>query len=145
MPMAVQTITAAQVTLLSNHTPGSGRAAEEISRGQWVYIEHNDDDNLYLASAEALVTANCVGVALNDVKKNGRLLYAQSGSEVDPGFTVTVGESYVLADDGAGGEQGNIAVIGEAAGENAVKVYLGVGKDANTLQIFIHNSRVFYA
>lgn len=129
------TVTEAEVLPGSDTTYFDGTFGETITAGEVVYLD-TSDDKLKLADCDASsATATIKGIAMNSGGDGQPGKVAIAGS-IDPGFTVTVGETYVLS-----GTAGGIAPIADLAAGDWVS-HLGVGLSASSLQLRIYNSGV---
>lgn len=133
--MADQTVTAAEVLPLSDTQSIDGTFGATITAGQVVY-KNSSDGEWYLADTDASVTAAAaVGIALCG-GGNGQPGKIAIGGTIDPGFTVTVGQIYVLS-----GTAGAIQLDSDLA-QNDWVTLIGVGLTASTLKLNIYASGV---
>lgn len=108
---------------------------ETVTAGQVCYILAATSA-AWLADADASAAAATIkGVAMNGGAA-GQVVRLAVGGEIDPGFTVTVGQTYV-----ASGTAGGIAPIADLASSDYVS-HLGWGKSASILKLDINNTAV---
>lgn len=88
------TITAASVAKSTGAVTSTGEAGATITAGQAVYLA--SDGQLELADADAVLTAECVGIALHGASTGQPLTY-QRGGRISIGATTTVGQIYVVS------------------------------------------------
>lgn len=132
--MADVTVTAAEVL------PKTGVNATQTSEVTWggtitaglaVYRDTADNNDCKAADCLAAASAVVAGIAMNGGGDGQPGQIAVSGN-IDPGFTVAVGETYVLSEAGA------ITPITDLATDDYVAI-IGHGIDATTLRLNIQN------
>lgn len=128
--MADVTVTAANVAKGSNSIVQNGVAGEAIDIGEVVYLD--TDDTWKLAATTSAVTAggNGIGIAVTAAAADGQPIQVQTGGDINPGATLTVGEIYVVSTNAAGG----LAPEGDNGSTDFVTV-LGVASTASNLKL----------
>ena len=130
--MADLTITVANVEYTSGQKINA-TAGATITAGDAVYLDASDANKVKPAhNTTSSATATCVGIALHGSLDEQPVTYLQNGGVMDLGATLTVGETYVLAADGA------ISPVGDVASSDYV-THIGIAKatDSITLNIFV--------
>lgn len=94
--MADITITAANVAHVSGTTT-TGTAGATITAGMPVYKDSTDSNELKGCDADAEASAAVVGIALHAASDGQPLTYANPGSVVNMGATLTAAEIYVCS------------------------------------------------
>lgn len=132
--MADYSPTAANVGLVSGPT-GRGLAGATVTRGEALYVDHDDDSKLKLADVDGTNPnlANVVGICLEDSTDDSLTTYARAGAIIDPGFTMTEGDIVVLSD------TGNMSPSGDLTTGDHVSV-IGVAIDTDRLHLILFNS-----
>lgn len=134
--MSIVSVTAAEVLPIAGSSVASdGAFGATVTAGQAVYLDPADSE-WKLAQADGTATeATCTGItACGGADGQPGRVYT-SGS-IDPGFTVTVGETYVL-----GATAGGIYPIADLAASDYVSI-IGVGITASQLDLVFKNSGV---
>ena len=134
--MADLTVTAADVLKGSNAQTKSVTAGASVSQGEPVYQDTDDNNERKPAAAgDTQIKANCEGIALN-AAEDGQPLTILTSGDLDPGATLTVGETYVVST-----TAGGIAPFGDLSSTNYVTV-LGVADAAGNLAVDIQVSGI---
>ena len=94
--MADITQTAASVAAASAAPFQEGTAGATIVAGDVLYKDSSSSEQLKLAINSAEASAEAVGVALNG-GATGQPIRYQTGGNINPGGTVTIGESYFVS------------------------------------------------
>ena len=127
--MATVTVTAAEVLPTATTEKEVGIAGETLTAGMSVYKKSSDANAWWKADADTAAEAQAGGIALCGAS-DGQYVVVATDGDIDPGFTCTVGETYIVAADVAGG----IAPIGDLlAGDYAT--ILGVATSASNLKL----------
>ena len=132
------TVTAAEVLPGTDTQYAHGVAGVAITGGQSVYLDSTTSTYKLADADDTAATAAVVGIAMNTAAANARLTVATSGS-LDPGFTVTVGQVYVVS-----GTAGGIAPVADLATSDIVSI-IGVGASATSLTLAIKNTGIIFA
>lgn len=112
-----------------------GYSASAILAGNWLYL--NTSGLLAPAQANAVATAELVGMALTSAPGANQPVKYACGGDVNPGGTVVVGMSYALSAAAAGA----FAPYADLASTNRVSM-IGVGITPSNLRINILNSGI---
>lgn len=127
--MADLTVTATGVLAASGAGKARGTAGGTITAGQPLYIDSSDSNKLKPCDADAsAAAAACVGIALHGAASGQPIEYQQSG-DINPGATVTVGESYYVSDTAGGIKPAADLVSGDYV------TFLGVGTTASNIKL----------
>ena len=127
-------ITASSVQVTSSTTTAQGTAGGAITAGIPLYL--NTSSQLVAAKADALLTSQAVGVALNNAASGQPVLYA-NGGDVTYNAALTAGVVYDVSAAAAGG----IAPNADMTTGNYVCV-LGVATSTTNLRLCIKASNV---
>ncbi len=129
-------VTATEVLDASDTVVTNGHFGETVTAGQVVYKKASDG-LFWLADADdTSATATVAGIAMNGGAA-GQPAEIAIGRTIDPGFTVTVGEIYVLS-----GTPGGIAPVADLASGDYVSI-IGIGITASSLSLEpLYNSGV---
>jgi hypothetical protein len=129
--MADKTPTPASVLAASGATLREGTAGVTITAGDLLYADADDSGSLKLADADALATANCVGIAVNGGADGQPIKYCTAGN-INPGFATVVGTIYYvsttaglwadISSDLTSGDFVTIIGVGTATNNVAVKI-----------------------
>lgn len=134
--MADITVTPANVVTYAGGSYETGTAGATITAGQTLYKDSADDNKLKLADANAsATTATVCGIALH-AATSGQPIRYQTGGDVNPGATVTVGTIYVQS-----GTAGGIAPSADLL-TGLYATILGVGITASKIKLILYNSGV---
>ena len=137
--MADVAITEADVQPGSSQPTVTGVAGEDITAGQLLYKDANDNGELKLAQHDgSLAEAELVGVALHTAKSGQPITYQTSGNYTCGG-TVVAGTTYV-----ASATPGGLAPQADAGTGDYVSV-LGVAISTTVILINITNSQATIA
>lgn len=128
---------AAEVVTVASVIPGTGIQYEDhiagatITAGQWVYLDTSDSSKAKLADANSSsATATVRGVAMHGALSGQPLRIAVRGN-INPGFTVGIGDFYILH-----GDAGGISLHTDLA-TGYYPVLLGIGTTASNLLLGI--------
>ncbi len=131
-------VTPAEVLPGADTSYVKGTLGETVTAGQCVYLDSTtatykkaDID----ASADA---ANAIGIAMNG-GSSGQFVKIATGGHIDPGFTVILGEIYVVS-----GTAGGIAPVADLA-QNDYTHILGLGISASSMKLAQVDSGVLHA
>jgi hypothetical protein len=132
--MAAISQTPASVVLVSG-TPATGTYGATVTAGMPIYRDAADSNQLKPCRANAAGTANCDGIALNNGADGQPGHYLPTGSVINLGATLVVGQTYSVSD----------AVAGEIVpnsdlGTTDFVTNLGVALTAANLMLSIVNS-----
>lgn len=96
--MADQSITAANVAASANAVKATAIAGEALTAGQVVY-KRASDGKVLLADTDSVIAEvrQVYGIALNGAGANQPVQVVTEDPSFTPGFTVTVGSTYVLS------------------------------------------------
>lgn len=135
--MAAVTVTAAEVLPLADTIIDKTRNfGATVTAGQAVYLDTSDNE-WKLADANLSAAASKLGGIAMNGGSDGQPAAVAIGGTIDPGFTVTVGEIYVLGATAAG----DINPVADLASGWYVNI-VGVGITASILKLAIVNSEV---
>lgn len=137
--MGAQSVTAAEVLPLAGVALVQVDAllGATVTAGQTVYKDEAVTPNTWkLAQADGTAAESvCGGIAMSGGAAGQTIKVATSGA-LDPGFTVTVGEIYVL-----GATAGSIYLESDLAASDYVSI-VGVGITASRLDLILKNTGV---
>jgi hypothetical protein len=137
--MADVTVTAAGVIPASNATKVTALCGAAIDAGLCVYLDSTDNRIKLANNLTSAATATLVGVTLNkSLVAEAPIEYA-SGGDIDPGFTVVVGQLYCLSD-----TNGGIMPFADLANAQRL-VILGYGTSAANLRLLITSTGIVRA
>ncbi len=122
--------TAGSVLAAANSAVSYGTSGASIAAGAPIY--KNSSNVFVLSKSDALATALCDGIALNGASTGQPVTYLPSGSTIDLGATLTVGQTYVVSAANAG----KIAPVSDYS-SGAYPVVLGVAFAAGTFKLNI--------
>lgn len=126
--MADISITAASVSPITGASISTGIAGVTITAGQLVYLD-SATSTVKLADANAsILTAACVGIAVNGAAAGQYINYATLG-DINIGGTVTVGGVYVVS-----ATAGGLAPVADLTSGWYTKVFC-IGKTASIITI----------
>ena len=135
MSEGIESVTAVDVAPASNAiTDRTRNGSVALTAGQSVYVDASDEWALADADAAGTAgdTAGEIGVTLSECNA-GQPIAVQTGGDLDPGFTPTVGSMYALAGDTAGG----ILEL-STLDSGAYVTLLGVGTTTTNLHLLIY-------
>ncbi len=126
--MSDVSITAANVSPVTGATISAGFAGVSIAAGQLVYLD-SATSTIKLADANAsILTAACIGIAVNTAGVGQYLNYASAG-DINIGGTVTIGGIYVVS-----ANAGGLAPVADLTSTWYTKVFC-IGKTASIVTI----------
>jgi hypothetical protein len=131
-----QTAASVSLTNAGGARVEQGVAGEAITQGQPVYLLSTDSKHYQCDADLTAVEAACVGIALTPAATDEYFLIAKTGSTIDLGATLTVGQTYVVS-----ATKGAVAPIGDLT-TGAYPTILGVATTAGKLPLDILASGV---
>lgn len=132
--MADLNITAASVSPGTGAQLLSATAGATLTAGQTIYIDSSDNNKAKLADAnDGAAKAEVAGLTINGAATGQKVNYQKSGS-LNPGATLTVGQTYINSTNAGG-----IAPISDLATGSYVSI-LGVATSTSNLKLGILNS-----
>ena len=135
--MAAVTVTAAEVLPITSvsYVTTDGIAGATITAGNALYLD-STTSTWKLAQADGTsAEGTCTGIAACG-GGSGQPIKIYTSGAIDPGFTVTVGTTYVL-----GAAAGSIYPIADLLSSDFVSI-LGIGISASRLDLIFKNSGV---
>ncbi len=126
--MAVVVVTAAEVLPTANTKTETHLAGMTLTAGVPVYKKAADANALWACDADTEAEAVCVGITLGGAANGQYVTIAVSGN-IDPGFTATIGETYIVSD-----EVGKIHAVADILAGDYVTV-LGIATSASDLKL----------
>lgn len=118
----------------------TGRAGATVARGQLVYKDTTDNNDLKLADADVLASSIVEGVALNDAGDGQPLEYGYGEGTLTVGGTgVSVGATYALST-----SAGGIAPESDLSTGDYMS-FVGIGATTSTIKCNFFNSQVVHA
>ena len=126
--MADLTITAANVSGLSDTTASKVTAGEAITAGQCVYKKASDS-KYYKADANDSAMATATGIAISAAPAADDTFYMATAGTIDIGATVAVGTIYIVSS-----TAGGVAPVSDL-GSGEYTTILGYGTAANVFKI----------
>ena len=130
--MADLSQTAASVTVKATGSVSIVVGGEAITQGMPVYLNSSDGEHYKADRTTSATTAAAVGIALTPCDADGDyFVIAKTGTTVDLGATLTVGQTYVVSD------SGGISAIADLASNDYV-THLGVATAADKLPLDIN-------
>ena len=130
--MADVSITAANVGISGASVKlAAVQVGEAVTQGQPGYLNAADSKYYQADANDTAAKAAAVGVFLSPAALGGYAILAKTGSTVDLGATLTVGETYVVSD-----TKGGVKPIGDLATDDYV-TRLGTASAADALPLNI--------
>ncbi len=135
--MAAVSVVAAEVLPIANVTyvAVDGIAGATIIAGQSIYLDSSTTTWKLSQADGTAAEANCTGIAACG-GGNGQPIKVYTAGAIDPGFTSTVGETYVL-----GAAAGSIYPVADLISSDYVSI-LGIGITASRIDLLFKNSGV---
>lgn len=131
MPNLSQTAANVSLTSVSGSRIEKGIAGESLTQGQPVYLLASDNRHYQCDADITAVEAACVGIVLTPAGDEEEFVIVKSGSTIDLGATLTVGETYVVS-----ATKGAICPIGDL-GSGSFPTILGVATTSGKLPLNI--------
>ncbi len=132
------TVTAAEVLPGANTSYVTGTLGATVTAGQCVYLDSTTATYKLADTDASAAAADAIGIAMNG-GASGQFVKIATGGLIDPGFTVTLGEIYVVS-----GTAGGVAPVADLAANDYTHI-LGVGISASSLKLAQVDSGVLHA